>query len=134
MTRGLAQLAADALACLQRECPAAHVAVQTAIGDRRVRLAIDREEFDLAGGAIAASADEPAILLRSDTATVCAVLYGELDIVDALVDERVHVRGGTRDVIAGANAMTAFLAGALRCDSMPALLQRLAIIARGDSI
>ncbi len=130
MTGPVGTLASEALACLMRECPRAHGAMRTAISDRRVRLEIGRDTFDLVAGAVAAPHGEASLLIRSDAATVSELVHGELDLVDALVTDRVHVRGDIDAVLAASTAMTAFLAGALRCDSMPALLQRLANMER----
>ena len=129
----LAALATDALACLARECPPAHARLCAALGTRRMRVEIAAEQFDIAGGDVVAPVDEAAIELASDARTLYDVLYGELDVLDAVVAERVRVRGAADDVIAATTAMELFLAGALRCPSMPALFERLGELARGDA-
>ncbi len=128
-----AALATDALACLARECPPAHARLRAALGDRRLRVELAGEELDIVGGEVVAPADTPVLELASDARTLHDVLLGELDVLDAVVGERVRVRGAVDDVIAATTAMEAFLAGALRCPSMPALLERLGELARGEA-
>jgi hypothetical protein len=132
VTGPIAALATDALACLARECPAAHVGLREALGARRLRVELGDEVFDVAGGEIEAVAGAAALELSSDARALHAVLHGELDVLDAVVTDRVRVRGPVDDVIAATTMMELFVAGALRCPSMPALFERLGELARGD--
>jgi hypothetical protein len=123
MTGEVAELVQDAIACVASEHPPAYAAMEQALGARRLELEIGREHFmlDLGPTPLRASV----VSIATDVATLCALVEGELGILDAVLAGRLDVLGGPDDVVAAAAAMHMFLQGALRCMSMQPLLDRL---------
>lgn len=119
----LETLVRDALACVETECPAAALEMKTALGARVVALDFGTESFRVA---LAESAHERASLSVSTTAAVMhAILAGDRDPLDAILDDAVVVRGAATDLEALSRTAMLFVKGAVRCPSMDALLNRL---------
>jgi hypothetical protein len=123
MTGAIAALVEDAVACVAAECPPAYAAMEQALGSRRFDLAIGDEHFMLDLGITALHG--AVVSVETDVATLCALVLGECGVLDAVLAERLDVVASPEDVIAASAALTWFLQGALRCVSMPALLDRL---------
>jgi len=130
----LRALVTDALDCLAREHPEAHQRMCARLGARSVAIELGDERFALAGGpdavAISAWPDDAALTVRTDAATLDDLLCGELTVVGALTSDRLEVRGAIDDLVAAFDAAAGFLRGAVRCTSMPALLDQLSHHAR----
>ena len=60
-----------------------------------------------------------------DRSGVVDLLAGRIQLTDAVLDGVLGVRGGVDDLADGLAAMRAFLSGAVRAPSFPALRQRL---------
>jgi hypothetical protein len=125
MTGPLATLVADALACLLDEHPAAHAAMRARLDGRALSITLGTEQFAIVDGAVTAAAERAALELATDAATLDDLLGGELAVLDALCSERLAVRGAIDDLLPAFAAATTFLQGAVRCISMPPLLERL---------
>lgn len=119
----IAELVEDAVACLAMEHPPSYAAMQAALGDRRFDLSIDDECFMLELGPVSLRA--PTLSVVTDVDTLCALVHGDVGMLDALFAERVDIVASPDDLIAAAAATNWFLQGAMRCVSMPALLDRL---------
>ena len=115
-------LVEDALACLATEHPPAYAAMTTALGARRLELEISDEMFMLDVGT---TLDAAVVSIATDLATLAEVLEGELGMLDAILADRLEIYASPDDLIAVAEAMKHFMQGALRCVSMPAVLDRL---------
>jgi len=137
MTGPLVALATDALDCLAREHSAAHRLMCARLGARSLAIALDGEQFTIAGGhdrvAIVAPTAGATLTVRTDAATLDDLLSGELTVVDALDSDRLELRGAIDDLVAAFGAAAAFLRGAVRCLAMPRLLERLHHHARGHT-
>lgn len=123
MSDSVAMLFEDAIACVAAEYPPAYVAMKQALGARRLEIAVDDEHFML-------DLDEPcrdgAVLeIATDVDTLCALVHGERGVLDAALDGRLDVVAAPDDLVAAASAIQYFMQGALRCISMPQLLDRL---------
>jgi hypothetical protein len=118
----IATLFEDALACLATEHPPAYAAMTAALGARRFDLQVDDEAFMLDVGT---SLDAAVIEIATDLATLAAVIDGELGMLDAILADQIEIYASPDDLIAVAEAMKHFMQGALRCVSMPAVLDRL---------
>jgi hypothetical protein len=123
MTAPIATLVEDAVACVATECPAAYAAMEQALGNRRLDLAIDDEHFMIDLGLPALHAR--VISVETDLDTLCALVLGEQAVLDAVLAQRLDVVASADDVIAASAALRWFMQGALRCVSMHALLERL---------
>jgi hypothetical protein len=115
-----------ALAALRSEAPRAFSRLGAAAGRDGVRIDVDGpavvlrfegDRFDLAPDAGPASVE-----VRSDRATILALIDGEVRLLDAILDERLGVRGPVDAVLRFDAALTAFLDGAVRAPSLPTLL------------
>jgi hypothetical protein len=132
MTGSVCLLATDALACLAIECSLARDRLRGALGACVVRVELCDEAFELRAGEIAPPRLDADVVVRSDVRTLHGVLEGEIDLADAVLDDRLRVVGGPSEVVAVATAMAAFVDGMLRCESMLPLRDRLAQLARGE--
>jgi hypothetical protein len=126
-------LCAEALAVLARERPDAHVALRAALGERTI--ALDFGEHDRAAirdGVIVELATDATVEVVTSARTLHGLLHGSIAPLDAVLDDRLFVRGAAGDLIAVAAAMNVFLQGALRCAAMPALAGQLEREAWGE--
>jgi hypothetical protein len=123
MSGPIAALVEDAVACVAAECPPAYAAMEAAFDSRRLDLAIEDEHFMLDLGMPALHG--AVISVETDVDTLCALVLGEQDVLDAVLAGRLDVVASPDDVIAASAALTWFVQGALRCVSSQALLDRL---------
>jgi hypothetical protein len=119
----ISALVEDALACVANECPPAYAAMEHAFGTRRLDIAIDDEHFMLDLGTPSLHGSVISIVSRVDT--IRDLILGNASVLDAIEREQLEIVASPDDLVAAADAMTHFLQGALRCVSMPALLDRL---------
>ena len=112
----------DFLAC---EVPAAHTEMARRLGERRVRIRVDNETFDVAAlrGLVRVCVPEgdPPVAIDTSRALVRQVLAGACSLEQALRDDRLRARGALRDLVAVLSALEAFIHGAVRCEAMPKL-------------
>lgn len=107
----------DVIACVARECPLADGMLRGALAGRRVELLLEEERLTFGDG--------PATITVSTSArTLHDVLAGERDVLAAVLEDAVVVRGSAADLVAAADAATAFLAGVIRCVSAEDLWSR----------
>ncbi|MEO8551270.1 MAG: hypothetical protein ABI678_14910, partial [Kofleriaceae bacterium] len=112
----------DALACVAAEHPPAYAAMTAALGARRFDLEIEDEAFMIDLGT---PPEASVVSITTDLATLEAVIEGELATLDAILADRIEIYASTDDLVAVAEAIKHFMQGALRCISMPAVLDRL---------
>jgi hypothetical protein len=122
MRRSSTSLIAEAIACVAREVPRAHARMRTALGGRRVELVIGSEALLVE---LEPAEPRPAITVRTSLDTLCAVLAGELDVLDAILALRLEIVGDPDALAAAGEALTWFLQGAMRCISIEPLAGQL---------
>lgn len=113
----------DAIDCVAREAPAAHARMRTALGPRAIELALGDGTLQIRLDDAASS--PPTIAARTSVDTLCALLAGELDLLEGVESLRLDVIGDADDLIAAGEAMTWFLQGAVRCLSIEPLADQL---------
>jgi hypothetical protein len=65
------------------------------------------------------------VSVTTDLDTLCALVYGERGVLEAVLAGRLDVLASPDDLVAVSEALTYFVQGAMRCVSMPQLLDRL---------
>ncbi len=123
MSGPIAALIEDAVACVAAEHPPAYKALERALGPRRFDLDIADEQFMLDIGVPALHGS--VVSVTTDVETLCALVYGECGVLDAVLSGRLDVLASPDDLVAVSEALTYFVQGAMRCVSMPQLLDRL---------
>jgi hypothetical protein len=126
--RDFAGFLRESLAVLAREMPAAHERMGRLLASRTVVLRVDGGAITLTFGkdgaythaAGAATAD---VEIESARATILGVIDGETSLAEAVLDERLLMRGRLDDVVAFHDALVAYVHGAVRAPSFPALLR-----------
>lgn len=126
---GFARFVARGLRALRAELPWAYALMADALGPRDVLLAISGETVAVTtrGGEVTAHAAPPEgfaprVVLATERATVLQLADAERTIVDAVVSGEVTLRGDVDDLVAFHDGLMAFLHGAVRSPSFPALL------------
>ena len=137
MLGDVAALVRDGLGCVAREHPPAYAAARAALGPAIVHVGAGAERFvvELARAGEDACVRTPrdeaiAIRVTCDAAAIHALVAGELDVVDALLESRLDLVGDSADLERAAIAATRLLAGAVRCVSIEPLLHRLERLAK----
>jgi hypothetical protein len=115
-----------ALVALARETPAAYARLADCAGAEGVRLEVESTPFVVRFGARSHSLEPApaagAVDVRSDRETLLALLDAELTLLEAIESDRLHIQGETDAVLRFEQALGAFLEGAVRAPSFPALL------------
>ena len=117
----IAALVDDTLACLAAEHAEAYARMRAALAARCIEAHVDGEPVTVA-------LDTPSrarIRVRTDVDTLCAVLLGECEVVDAVLADRLEVVGTPDDLVALSDALIWFVQGAMRCVSIAGLVERL---------
>lgn len=118
---------AHAFGILAAEAQTAHGEIARRLGERRVRIAIDDEVFDVTVMQGEPRVCEPhgdaLVTIATSRALVRDVLAGRCSVAEALRDDSLRARGALRDLVAALGALEAFVHGAVRCKAMPALFQ-----------
>lgn len=121
-------LVADVLACLAREHPAANARVRGSLARVRVEAIVDGERVMIAPDDAANAANAAPVGVRTSVETLCRVLLGEADALDEIVADRLELVGAPGDLVSVADAMVAFVEGAMRCVSIETYVDRLMCI------
>ncbi len=116
----IAALLDDAFTCLATEHAAAHAHVRDSLGARRILARVDHEDIS-----IELAESTTTVRVRTNVATLCDVLNGDLEVIDAVLADRLEVIGSADDLVALGEAMIWFVEGAMRCVSIPGLIERL---------
>lgn len=118
-------LVRDVLDCLEREHPAASARVRGSLSTVRVEATLDGERVTIAPGDASRAAP---VTVRASVETMCRVLFGEADVLDEIVADRLELVGAPDDLVSVADAMVAFVEGAMRCVSIDTYVDRLTSI------
>jgi len=121
-------LVGDVLDCLAREHPAANARVRGSLAGVCVEAMVDGESVTIAPDDAANAAP---VAVRTTVETLCRVLLGEADVLDEIVADRLELVGAPGDLVSVADAMVAFVEGAMRCVSIEVYVDRLLTI-RGE--
>ena len=116
----IAALVEDTLACLAAEHAEAHARFVTSLGPRRIAARVNAEDLEITFGITTRT-----IHVATDIATLCDVLHGKVEMLDAVIGGRLDIIGEPSDLVALSDAMHWFVQGVLRCVSTPKLLDRL---------
>ena len=125
----IGDLLAESLALLEREAPECARRLAARLRGLPVDLSVDREALALqSDGArvrLAPPGDDPApVALVTTRAVIAAVLDGRLLLTDAVLADRIAVRGPLSDLLTCHAALQDYVHGAVRSPSFPALLDR----------
>jgi hypothetical protein len=129
----------QSLAQIARSSPAGYARLAERMGTDRVRIDVDgtpaRLCFSRGRHALARDGSEADLELRTDGAGVLALVDAELSLLDAVLADRLFVRGGVEAVARFESALVAYLEAAVRTPGLPELLgeYRLGLV-RGGSL
>lgn len=117
------------LAALRAELPWAFARMAARLDGRDVLLVVDGERVPVraAAGDVAVregAAFAPRVTLHTDGLTVLRLADAEVTVVDATLDGSLVLSGSVDDLVAFHDGLQAFLHGAVRSPSFPALLDR----------
>jgi len=126
------------LAVLAAEAPDAYREVAEALGDRPLRIVVDGRAHQLRfrnGRHELSNGSDAAGELRTCSSAILALTDGEIDLVEAFVEDKLLLRGPLDVVIQLDLALRIYLAGAVRAASFPLLLSdyRIAVAAAAAS-
>lgn len=110
---------ARSLALLEDELPDFYCRVPKAIGMRRVLLHVDDERIGVISGArrlsLTMEMTSPDVELRTTRSAIVRLVDGTDSLVDAILADRVVLRGTVDDLIAFHDGLMAYLHAAVRC-------------------
>ncbi len=126
------QILQDALAQVERDCPAATAHLKEAIGATPLDIEIGAERFRLQlspgeGG------PAPEVEVRIAARDLVDILEGSLGAHDAILSDALFVRGDATALVAAAEGALWFLKGALRTRDSERLVTRLSKLPQGAS-
>jgi hypothetical protein len=131
------RLLTSALAVLAREAPAHHMRLAERLADLAIRCTIGHEVLSLsavdgvvviaagAAGADGGPTTGGAVIIRSELATILALLDGGCTLLDAVRARRLDVRGAATALVTAADTCSVFLHGLVRCPAASELLTAL---------
>lgn len=127
-TESFFELLEASIVVLRAEMPPAYTALRAALGGRTIGLEADGERrrisFD-ASGMTSTHDREPARLeIALDRSTVLELIDARLALPEAVLEDRLRLRGSWREIDRFDEAFRAYVRGAVRCPSLPALLSR----------
>lgn|GEM_PF-2800470 len=124
----VAGLLAESLGCLEREAQGCHARMCQHMSGHALDLTIGRQRMSLRGEprrlTVGPAHDAP-VRVRTELATILAILGGELPIREAVRDDHLEVQGPIDRLLILHAALADYVHGAVRSPSFPALLTRL---------
>jgi hypothetical protein len=115
-----------ALRLLKRQAPGCYARLGDAVRSEAVHIAVDGRPLVVRfrGGRheITAPTCAATVEICTDRAAILALIDDELSLLEAILSERLWVQGSAEGVERFDEALQAFLDGALRAPSFPALL------------
>ncbi|WP_437968043.1 hypothetical protein WMF04_01520 [Sorangium sp. So ce260] len=128
----MARLLAESFAALAAELPEAHARVAARLAGLPVAIRVDGERFVVEGDGGAArvraagAEEEPAAAVRVATSrrAILDVIDARRSLAEAVLADEVEVAGALERLVAAREALIAYVHGAVRCPSFPALLER----------
>jgi hypothetical protein len=116
------------LAILRRECPTAYLAVCGRLAFATVELRVDHELVRLAFrprvAELRQELADPDVRLQTTRATILEVLDAKVTLEQAVRSGAVLLWGSSHDLARCNDALLDYVRGAVRCPSLPALLDR----------
>lgn len=135
--RSFAGFLSRSLEALRRDLPWIHARLCARLAPRELRLEVDGEGLGLRCGEDEIRLIEPpatpAVEARTDRAAILDLVDARLSLLDALLEERLWIRGAIGDVIAFHDGLLIYLHGAVRDPAFPALLRELRRGAEGGA-
>ena len=130
--RSFADFLRTALDALEREAPAAHsllcgrlfrLRIEARVGSEHVTIHGDRERLRIESGTHAPP-DRlfSRVELHTDRDTILGLVDGECTLLDAVLEDRLMMRGASRELQALYDGLLAFVHGGLRAASFPGIL------------
>lgn len=121
----------EAFAVLALESSSLAKRVADALGQRTIEIEVDGEVFVIASErrrllTCARGDSESDVYARTTVETLADVLGGATLLHDALIDDRVHLRGALATLLELDDALTLFVNAAVRAPSMAATWERFA--------
>ena len=119
----------DSLTHMQGECPPAYAQLCQLLAPRQVQLSVDREELWM-GFAPAAISVQPgqaanaSVHIRLPRQVILDMLDAKLTLQDAILTGRVSLQGDLHHLTLFYEGWLTYLRGAVRCPSIPDLLER----------
>ncbi|XXX77463.1 hypothetical protein WMF30_01640 [Sorangium sp. So ce134] len=128
----MARLLAESFAALAAELPEAHARVSARLAGRAVAIRVDGERFVVDADGCAArvraagAGEEPAEAVRVATSrrAILDVIDARRSLAAAVLADEVEVVGALERLVEAREALLAYVHGAVRCPSFPALLER----------
>lgn len=121
-------LLATSLDGLAAELPSFSALLARALGDRVAHVVVQGEAGELVAepGRVRwrALTAAPDVVLRTDDATVAAMLRGQLDLVEAVQAGRLDLRGDVEDLVVMDDVLRHYLNGMVRSRCGPGLAAR----------
>jgi hypothetical protein len=114
---------------MQRECAPAYQYLCELLAPRQVAIAVDREEVTLAFTAgqallLPPGDAQPVIRLQMKRETILDLTDGKFTLQEAILDGVVSVHGDLKELVLFHEGWLAYMRGAIRCPSLPDLLDR----------
>lgn len=126
--RGFRDFLASSFALLAREVPTAYTHMCRQLAPREVILRVDGETVALVFRCddvhIAPHSPHPQVEIETTRATVLSVIDAEATLTEAVLDDRLLLRGRLEDLVAFHDALLTYVRGAVRAPSFPHLLRR----------
>ena len=114
-------------AILQREMPAAYATLCRHLAAHEVSLAVDGEvvpvRFEPQRTQLLDRPETPAIEVRTARAAILDLVDARCTLHDAIMSDRLELRGRPDDLLRFHDGLMAYLHGAMRAPSFPKLLQ-----------
>jgi hypothetical protein len=115
-----------ALEALAREAPGEYARLADAAGGAGIRLRVDGPalvlRFRAGGHALEPGRAPAAVDVRTDRATIAALLGETLPLLEALASDRLRIDGDIRAVLRFEGSLAVFAEAVSRAPSFPALL------------
>ena len=117
------------LQLMRRECAPAYQVLCELLAPRQVAIAVDREEVVLAftterAAMLPPAAAQPALRLQMKRETILDLTDGKFTLQEAILDGVVTVQGDLKELVLFHEGWLAYMRGAIRCPSLPDLLER----------
>jgi hypothetical protein len=116
------------LAAIELEMPEVYRLLSGCLDGRSVRLSIGDELLWVGGSSgrvrLSSTGSNSVVEFATDRGTLLDLVTTRHSFLDALLEERIRLRGGVDDLLSFHDALQIYLRGAVRCPSLPALLSQ----------
>ncbi|HYC22481.1 MAG TPA: hypothetical protein VEI94_07255 [Candidatus Bathyarchaeia archaeon] len=125
--RPFADFLDESFAALRAEVPGIHAEMCRRLAPREVELVVDDERIAIAfsreGAAFLGESRRPAIAVRTKGRAILDLIDALATLREAVLDERLELRGAPDDLLAFHEGLMAYLHGGVRAPSFPRLLR-----------